>query len=170
MRTSIAALMAVLVLAGCAGEQASPTSTLAVSSTPSVTPTPRPLFVQLTDESCVTTPASLEDLTAGATSWTLRNRVTTLASFQLLHVEDDSFDELRDFFGGRLGAAPDQPGDGLPFVIEELERVIVESGDAGMLTDNVGPGVHGVLCIVLDEQEDIVKVYLTGPFTVSEDA
>ncbi|HET6744806.1 MAG TPA: hypothetical protein VFH90_03045 [Candidatus Limnocylindria bacterium] len=169
MQTLIAALIAILVLAGCAGEQASPSGAASASLTPSAAATPRPLFVQLTDAGCVTTPASIDDV-SGDKTWKLQNRSAGLASFQLMRIEDGSFDDLSAFFRGTLVPEPSQPPEGLPFVEEELERVIVQSGDEGTLTDQPGPGLYGVACIVLDEHEDIVTVYLTGPFTVADGA
>jgi hypothetical protein len=169
MKTPSAALAAILVLAGCAGGQSSPTSAASTPLTPSATPSPRPLFVQLTDAGCVTTPASIDDV-SGDKTWRLQNRSAGLASFQLMHIEDGSFDDLNAYFRGTLVPEPSQPPDGLPFVEEELERVIVQSGDEGRLTDQLGSGLYGVACFVLDEHEDIVTVYLTGPFTVADGA
>jgi hypothetical protein len=170
MQTSIAALLAVIFLAGCAGAQASPSGAASAPATPSATASPQPLFVQLTDEGCATTPASLRDMSPGTVTWRLQNQSTSLASYQLLHIEEGSFDELDAFFRGSPVPSPSPETDGLPFVIKELERVIVESGDEGLLTDEVGPGLYAIACIVLDEHEDIVTVHLIGPFTAEEGA
>ena len=170
MQTPSATLVAILVLAGCAGAQSTPTSGASASSTPSATPGQRPLFVQLTDTGCATTPASMEGVSDGRNTWRLLNQSTSLASFQLMQIEDGSFDKLASFFQGTLVPEPSQPPEGLPFVIREMERVKVESGDEGTLTSNLGSGVHGIACIFLDEHEDIVSVQLIGPFTVPEDA
>ena len=86
-----------------------------------------------------------------------------------MQIEEGSFDELNAYLRGTLEGPEPSPGaGGLPFVEEELSREVVVSGAESMQTDELSPGLFGMLCIVLDEQEDIVTVYLTGPFTVAD--
>jgi hypothetical protein len=88
-----------------------------------------------------------------------------------VRIEDGSFDKLNALFLGTLeGPEPSPCAGGLPFVEEELSRVVVEPGTEGSLTDELDSGQFGILCIVLDENETIVTVYLTGPFSVVDGA
>ena len=51
-----------------------------------------------------------------------------------------------------------------------LVAALVAPGGTELLTDALGPGVHAIVCFVLDEHEDIVAAYLAGPFTVGDGA
>ena len=168
MKTSISALTAVLVLAGCTSV-AAPTNRASSQATPSAVPTPKPMLVMMTESGCGAAPSTIGDVDSGRNSWRLRNQSARLASFQLVQIEEDSFDKLDAHLRGTLEGPEPSPGaGGLPFVVMELIREVVEPGAEGSLADELGPGLFGILCFVLDDQDDIITVYLAGPFTVAD--
>lgn len=168
MKASIAALTAILVLASCMSVAAPADD---ASSSPSPSASPKPILVMMTESGCGAAPSTVGDVDSGRNSWRLRNQSARLASFQLVQIEDGSFDDLNAYFRGTLEGPEPSPGaGGLPFVEAELSRVVVEPGAEGTLTDDLGPGLFGMLCFVLDDQDDIVTVYLAGPFSVADGA
>lgn len=170
MKTSIATLTAIFALASCASVTA-PSEQASSTASQSAAATPIAMLVTMTESGCSSAPSSIGDVNAGQNSWKLRNQSASLASFQLVRIEDGSFDKLNALFLGTLEGPEPSPGaGGLPFVEEELSRVVVEPGTEGSLTDELDSGQFGILCIVLDENETIVTVYLTGPFSVVDGA
>jgi hypothetical protein len=161
MKTS-AAIVAILMLAGCAAQPAAPTTARPTDSTPSATASPEPLFVMITETGCAASPASIGEIESGRHAWNLRNLLAGPTSFQLMRI-DGSYREAAGWFYGGTTAEP-------PFIAEELSRVLVAPGATGLLTDDLGPGVHAIVCFVLDEHEDIVTSYLAGPFIVADSA
>ena len=167
MHAAIAAVVAILILAGCAGQQSASPSTGATSSTPSAASSPEPLFVMIVDAGCVASPASVGEVNGGRHVWRLRNHLPGLASFQLIRLHG-SYRDAAGWFRARSsdpGALTDEP----PFIAEELSRVLVNPGATGMLTDELRSGLHAILCFALDEHEDIVAAYLAGPFAVASE-
>ena len=167
MKTSIAALVAILMLAGCAGQQAAPTNGGSTNPTPSAAASPKPLFVMITETGCSASPASIGEVNAGRNVWNLRNHRAGPASFQLMRI-DGSYRDAAGWF--REEAMGQTPKDEPPFIAEELSRVLVAPGATELLMDELGPGVHAIVCFVLDEHDDIVTAYLAGPFTVADAA
>jgi len=164
MHVSIAAVVAILILAGCAGQQPASPSTGATSSTPPAASSPESLFVMIGDAGCVASPASIGEVNGGSNVWRLRNQSAGLASFQLIRL-DGSYRDADHWFrrSSDSGALTEAP----PFIAEELSRVVVNPGATGLLSDDLGPGVHAIICFALDEHEDIAAAYLTGPFAVA---
>lgn len=163
MHRSIAAVVAILILAGCAGQLPASASARATRSTPSAASSPAPLFVMLGDAGCVASPATMGEVLGGRNVWRLRNQLAGLASFQLVRL-NGSYRDAADWFRERSSAGA--PAEEPPFIAQELSRVLVNPGATGLLTDDLGPGVHAIICFALDEHEDIVAAYLTGPFAV----
>jgi hypothetical protein len=167
MKTPIAAVLAILTVAGCAGQPAPSPNTGAATSTSSAAASPEPLFVMITETGCTASPASMGEVNAGRNVWSVLNRLAGPASFQLMRIEG-SYHDAADWFED--AAMSQAPGDEPPFIAEELSRVLVAPGATELLTDELGPGVHAIVCFVLDEHEDIVTAYLAGPFTVADAA
>jgi hypothetical protein len=167
MKAPIAAVLAILTLAGCAGQPPASTNAGSTTSTPSAAASPEPLFVMITETGCSASPASIGEVNAGRNVWTVRNQLAGPASFQLMRIDGSYRDAAGWFREAQMGQAPeDEP----PFIAKELSRVLVASGARGLLTDELGPGVHAIVCFVLDEHEDIVTAYLAGPFIVADGA
>lgn len=167
MHASIAAVVGLFILAGCAGQQPASPSTGATNPTPSAASSPDPMFVMIGEAGCVASPASIGEVSGGRNVWRLRNQLTGLASFQLIRL-DGSYRDAAHWFRERSSdpaAPPEEP----PFIAQELSRVLVDPGATGLLTDDLGPGVHAIICFALDEHEDIVTAYLAGPFAVANE-
>jgi hypothetical protein len=166
----------VVILAAC-GATASPSVLPSASppASPSESPSVRPSVssaaspagpeVTLTDAGCTSTPS---DLPPGTARFTIRNDSSSLANFELLRISG-TFEEFRDqFLPDESDAAGETPPGELANVEEEIRRLLVEPGATGTLVGGVASGLHAVVCVVLDEHEDIVIAYPVGPYTVTE--
>lgn len=159
------------VLAACSGTghspslMASPSASISPLPSSSISDSPPGPEVTLTDAGCTSTPS---DLAPGTARFTIRNDSSNLANFELLRISG-TFEEFRDqFFPDESDPAGETPAGELANVEEEIRRLLVESGATGTLVGGVAPGLHAVVCVVLDEHEDIVTAYPVGPFTVTD--
>jgi hypothetical protein len=121
----------------------------------------------MTASGCRSTPS--EDLRPGLHTLNIKNDSASLANFELLRLSE-SFDVFDDFLveaRKKIDAGEPPPGE-LPHIEEEVSRKLLEPGDSGQLAGDLEPGIHAVICVVLDEHEDIVTVFATGPFVVTQ--
>ena len=136
-----------------------------VSPSPTDTASPATHGITLTDSGC--TPDSAGDVPSGTTSFDVRNDSSTgPANFELVRLSG-TFDDAEQFMADvRAGVIP-PPGE-LPFIAEEADRTLVEPGEAGELAAALTAGAYAVVCVALDEDEDIITAYVVGPYTVDE--
>jgi hypothetical protein len=160
---AVASLVA--ILAACSGTAASPSAPPPASRSASPSEAALTPEVTLTDTGCTSAPA---DLPPGTARFTIRNDSSSLANFELLRISG-TFEEFRDqFLPDESDAAGETPPGELANVEEEIRRLLVEPGATGTLVGGVASGLHAVVCVVLDEHEDIVIAYPVGPYTVTE--
>jgi hypothetical protein len=151
-----------MVLTGCG-----PTAAPSPSPSPSVpaTPVAAAVEVTLTDAGCEAT--STGEMASGPASITVRNeRSSGPANFELLRLVG-TFEEADQFLADvRAGVEP-APGE-LPFIDEEADRTYVDRTAVGALEADLTAGTHAVLCVALDEGDDIITAFIVGPYEVSE--
>ena len=120
----------------------------------------------MTASGCTST--SSEDLRPGLHILNVKNDSASLANFELLRLSEP-FEILDEFLAEarkNIDAGGSPPPD-LPHIDAEVSRKRLEPGGTGLLPGDLEPGIHAVICVVLDEHEDIVTVYATGPFVVT---
>lgn len=158
---SCTAVIVVLFLTGC-GPGSSPSAT--PSSLPSASAAAEP-DVTLTNSGCSAAPA---DPPPGEKAIEILNSSSSLASFELLRVSSfEDFDQYLVDSREAFAAGSPLPG-GLPFIEEELGAEFAEPGATAYLTSDLTAGTYAVLCVVRDDDENIVAAYAVGPYTVSE--
>ena len=151
-------LTALVFVAGCGGGGAQSESPSALASGPQDS-----RQVTLTDGGCSGSSASIPAMAR----ITVQNETSTgPANFELVRLEG-TFEEADQFLTDvREGVEP-APGE-LPFIAEEAERTLVEPGETGELEAELAAGTYAVVCVALDEGEDIITAYVVGPYTVPE--
>jgi len=120
----------------------------------------------MTATGCSAEPATFRK---GLTIFDIRNDSPALANFELLRL-NEPFEVLDEFLADareKIDAGEPPPPE-LPHIDAEVSRKKVEPGRIGQLAGDLEPGIHTVICVVLDEHEDIVTVYATGPFVVTQ--
>ena len=117
----------------------------------------------LTDDGCSGDSAAIPTMA----SINVQNETSTgPANFELVRLEG-TFEEADEFLTDvREGVEP-APGE-LPFIAEEADRALVEPGETGELAAEVTTGTYAVVCVALDEDEDIITAYVVGPYAVAE--
>lgn len=155
-----AATTALVVLIGCG-----PTAGSSASSPIPGTPTPAAPEVTLTDVGCEA--GGTADISSGKTSINVRNdRSSGPANFELVRLVG-TFEEADKLLADvRAGVIP-PPGE-LPFIATEADRTYVDRGATGELAATLAAGTHAVLCVPLDEHDDIITAYLVGPYAVRD--
>ena len=120
----------------------------------------------MTATGCTAEPATLPK---GLTIFDIRNDSPALANFELVRLNEpfDVFDEFLVDAREKIDAGEPPPPE-LPHIDAEVSRKKLEPGSIGQLAGDLEPGIHTVICVVLDEHEDIVTVYATGPFVVTQ--
>ena len=105
----------------------------------------------------------------GLTIIDIRNETAGLVNFELLRLNEsfEIFDEFLIAARKKIDAGEPPPPE-LPHIDAEVSRKRLDPGSIGLLAGDLEPGIHTVICVVLDEHEDIVTVYATGPFVVTQ--
>ena len=157
-RLGVLALTALALLAGC-GSAGQPSASPSTSASGPAEPSQ----VTLRDNGCSGPSAAIP----AAASISVENETSTgPANFELVRLTG-TFEEADEFLTeARAGDKP-APGE-LPFIAEEADRAFVEPGDTGELAAELAGGTYAVVCVALDEREDIIMAFVVGPYTGSE--
>jgi hypothetical protein len=81
-----------------------------------------------------------------------------------------TFEEAAAFMDeARRAVEAGEPGPGeLPFIAAQAGRQRLEAGESGEVGGTVSAGTYAVICVVLDEDDQIVGSHLVGPSTVED--
>lgn len=122
--------------------------------------------ITLTDAGCTSTPR--DGVPPGTLRLTIENGSSGLANFELRSL-DSTFAEFDAFLVDARESvdAGEPPPDELPDS-SEITRLLLESGETGVLAAELTASVYAVVCVVLDEHDDVVTVYGVGPYTVTD--
>jgi hypothetical protein len=154
-------MIAGVVLVAGSGGSAAPSESPSAAATG---PPPAPQ-VTLTDDGC--SADSVGAIPGGMTGITVHNDSSTgPANFELVRLVG-TFEEAAQFMADvRAGVEP-PPGE-LPFIAEEADRTLVDRGETGELEADLAAATYAVVCVALDENDDIITAYVVGPFTGGE--
>ena len=154
------AVLTFFLITGCGGGAVS-------SDSNSLGQTASPLspHVTLTDSDCKSDSAG--EVRTGTTSFTVGNEASTgPANFELVRLAG-TFEEADQFLTDVRAGLESPPGE-LPFITEEADRAFVDPGGTGELSGDLIVGAYAIVCVRLDENEDIINAYVVGPYTVSQ--
>jgi hypothetical protein len=149
---------AVVFVSGCGGS-----AVQSASPSVQVTQLPAPQLVALTDDGCSSNPAGI--VPPGVVTITVQNGTSTgPANFELVRLAG-TFEEADQFLADVRSGLESPPGE-LFFIAEEADRSLVDIGAAGELVAELRAGTYAVVCVPLDENEDIITAFVVGPYSV----